>query len=85
MDAAFAICADHDALAAHRHGLAFLPASSVKKEVKARRLVRAAEPGQYELNMELRMYRERQGATRRVKPVAQALWNFLTHADADRA
>ena len=65
--------------------MAFLPASSVKKEVKARRLVRAAEPGQYELNMELRMYRERQGATRRVKPVAQALWNFLTDVDADRA
>ena len=57
------------------------PASSVKKEVKARRLVRAAEPGQYELNMELRMYRERQGSTRRVKPGAQALWNFLTEAE----
>ena len=73
------------AMALEGHGLAFLPASSVKKEVKARRLVRAAEPGQYELNMELRMYRERQGSARRVKPVAQALWNFLTHAGAEQA
>ena len=73
------------AMALEGHGLAFLPASSVKKEVKARRLVRAAEPGQYELNMELRMYRERQGSARRGKPVAQALWNFLTHAAAGQA
>lgn len=66
------------AMALEGHGLAFLPVSSVKKELKSRRLVRAAAPGTLELTMEVRMYRElpelsRQGG----KPSARALWNFL--------
>jgi LysR family transcriptional regulator, hypochlorite-specific transcription factor HypT len=69
------------AMALEGHGLAFLPVSSVKKELKSRRLVRAAAPGMLELTMEVRIYRElpdlsRQGG----KPGARALWNFLKPA-----
>jgi DNA-binding transcriptional LysR family regulator len=67
------------AMALEGHGLAFLPASSVKKDVKGKRLVRAAAPGAYELTMEVRIYRERPEMARHVKPGAQALWDFLRH------
>jgi len=69
-------------MAIEGHGLAFLPVSSVRKELRARRLVPAAPPGQYELTMEVRIYRERPEQARHAKPVAQALWNFLQSADA---
>ena len=65
------------AMALEGHGLAFLPESSVTKEVKARRLVRAAPPGQFELTMEVRIYRERPATARQAKPGLQALWDFL--------
>lgn len=65
------------AMALEGHGLAFLPASSVRKELKARRLVPAAAPGVGELTMEVRIYRERPEVARHAKPVAQALWEFL--------
>jgi DNA-binding transcriptional LysR family regulator len=64
------------AMALEGHGLAFLPASSVRKELKARRLV-AAGPSDYELTMEVRMYRERPEVARHTKPGAQELWAFL--------
>ncbi|WP_077034579.1 LysR substrate-binding domain-containing protein [Pelomonas sp. KK5] len=66
------------AMALEGHGLSFLPASSVKKELKAGALVRAAQVGEYELSMELRIYRERPEQSRRNKPAALALWDFLT-------
>jgi LysR family transcriptional regulator, hypochlorite-specific transcription factor HypT len=63
------------------HGLAFLPASSVRNDIKSRRLVPAAQPGVGELTMEVRIYRERVDVARHTKPAAQALWDFLkTHA-----
>ncbi|HEX6704178.1 MAG TPA: LysR substrate-binding domain-containing protein [Albitalea sp.] len=65
------------AMALEGHGLAFLPGSSVKKELKRKQLVRAAAPDQFELAMEVRIYRERPEMTRHVKPGAQALWEFL--------
>jgi LysR family transcriptional regulator, hypochlorite-specific transcription factor HypT len=65
------------AMALEGHGLAFLPASSVKKELKARRLVRACETGQHELTMEVRIYRARPDSARNNKPGALALWEFL--------
>jgi len=67
------------AMALEGHGLAFLPGSSVKKELKSRRLVRAAAPGECELAMEVRIYRERPEMARHIKPAAQALWDFLSH------
>lgn len=65
------------AMALEGHGLAFLPASSVRKELKSRRLVRASPAGQHELTMEVRMYRERPEFARHPKPGALALWDFL--------
>lgn len=65
------------AMALEGHGLAFLPASSVRKELKSRRLVRAAAPGRHELTMEVRIYRERPEMARHSKPGAAALWEFL--------
>lgn len=65
------------AMALEGHGLAFLPASAVKKDLKARRLVRASADHEYELTMELRIYRERPELSRRAKPLASALWDHL--------
>ena len=68
------------AMALEGHGLAFLPASSVRKELKARRLVHAAPPGVGTLTMEVRIYRARPEAAKHSKPAAQALWDFLKAA-----
>jgi DNA-binding transcriptional LysR family regulator len=70
------------AMALEGHGLAFLPASSVRKELKAKRLVPAAARGSFELTMELRAYRERPEQARHVKASAQALWAFLVERAA---
>jgi DNA-binding transcriptional LysR family regulator len=72
------------AMALEGHGVAFLPSSSVKKELRGRRLVSAAplndDSGHaYELTMEVRMYRERPELARHPKPGALALWEFLKH------
>ena len=65
------------AMALEGHGIAFLPLSSVKKELKSRRLVRASAPGVHELTMEVRIYRERPELARNNKAGALALWGFL--------
>ena len=65
------------AMALEGHGLAFLPASSVKKELKAKRLLRASAAGELELTMEVRIYRERPEMARHTKAGALALWEFL--------
>jgi DNA-binding transcriptional LysR family regulator len=65
------------AMALEGHGLAFLPNSSVEKETRSRRLMRASAPGSCELSMEVRIYRERPEMARHTKPGAQALWDFL--------
>ena len=52
------------AMALEGHGIAFLPQSAVRKEVKARRLVSALPPeiDRLEATMEIRAYRERPAA-----------------------
>jgi DNA-binding transcriptional LysR family regulator len=65
------------AMAVEGHGLAFLPGSSVEKEMRNNRLVRASAPGTCELAMEVRIYRERPEMARHTKAGAQALWDFL--------
>jgi DNA-binding transcriptional LysR family regulator len=65
------------AMALEGHGLAFLPASSVRKDVRARRLVGAGDGGGWELTMDVRIYRERPAVARVVKPGASALWEHL--------
>ena len=66
------------AMAIEGLGLAFLPASSVKKELKGKRLVRAAPAGMHELTMDIRIYRERPEMARHTKPGALLLWEFLS-------
>ncbi len=65
------------AMALEGHGLAFLPSSSVRKELKSRRLVAASDSSSYELTMEVRAYREKPEMARHTKAAAQALWDFL--------
>lgn len=70
------------AMALEGHGLAFLPTSSVDRETRSNRLVRASAPGACELSMEVRLYRERPEMARHTKPQAQALWDFLREGGA---
>jgi DNA-binding transcriptional LysR family regulator len=70
------------AMALEGHGVAFLPASSVRNELRTRRLVRAAPEGRHELTMDVRIYRERPAVARHAKPEAQALWEFLAQRAA---
>ena len=65
------------AMAMEGHGLAFLPDSSVRKEVAGKKLVKAAPGGGFELTMEVRMYRTKPEPGRPGKAAAQALWEFL--------
>jgi DNA-binding transcriptional LysR family regulator len=65
------------AMALEGHGLAFLPASSVKKDVRARRLAAAGEAGAWELTMDVRIVRERPAPGRGAKASAVALWEHL--------
>ncbi len=65
------------AMALEGHGLAFLPRSSVRKELMAHRLVAAAPDGTLALTMAVRIYRERPESARHVKPGVQALWDYL--------
>jgi LysR family transcriptional regulator, hypochlorite-specific transcription factor HypT len=68
------------AMAIEGHGLAFLPASSVRKELRSKRLVRAAPAGLHELEMDIRLYRVRPETARHAKVGAHALWDFLVAA-----
>jgi DNA-binding transcriptional LysR family regulator len=65
------------AMALEGHGLAFLPSSSVRKELRTRKLVPATSVPGCELTMEVRIYRERPEMARHTKSAAQALWDFL--------
>ena len=65
------------AMALEGHGLAFLPASSVQKDVQARRLAGAGAGSAHELTMEVRIYRARPELARQKKPWALALWESL--------
>lgn len=81
------------AMALEGHGIAFLPYSAVKKDLRAKKLVSALPPGlsSLQITMEVRLYRERPSAREPGKPGvhthrqgapsskrnAQALWDFL--------
>jgi LysR family transcriptional regulator, hypochlorite-specific transcription factor HypT len=72
------------AMALEGHGIAFLPSSAVKKELRAHALVnpRPPELQGLEIAMEVRAYRARPTGKQPAKGTAQALWTFL--ADAAR-
>jgi LysR family transcriptional regulator, hypochlorite-specific transcription factor HypT len=63
------------AMALEGHGIAFLPLSAVKKELRARKLVSAG--GNLEMTMDVRVYRERPTSKDSAKSHAQALWSYL--------
>jgi DNA-binding transcriptional LysR family regulator len=72
------------AMALEGHGIAFLPYSAVKKELRAKRLVSAVPPDMkgLEITMDVRAYREipsgkesQRGTA--YKRSAQALWDYL--------
>jgi DNA-binding transcriptional LysR family regulator len=72
------------AMALEGHGVAFLPYSAVKKDVRAHRLVNAA-PAQLQglqMTMDVRAYRERPGGLSARRGAAQALWEFLARSAA---
>jgi DNA-binding transcriptional LysR family regulator len=68
-------------MAVEGHGIAFLPYSAVKKELRARKLVPAApsDLAGLAVTMDVRAYRERPGGKHAPKGTAQALWNFLVN------
>lgn len=63
------------AMALEGHGIAFLPSSAVKKELRAKKLVSAGD--QLDMVMEIRVYRERPAASESAKSAAQSLWTYL--------
>jgi DNA-binding transcriptional LysR family regulator len=66
-------------MAVEGHGVAFLPYSAVKKELRSRRLVAATPPDMKTLamTMDVRAYREKPVAKEAPKGAAQALWSYL--------
>ena len=73
-------------MALEGHGVAFLPHSAVKKELRARKLVSAAPPeiNGLELTMEVRAYREKPLGKETPKGTVQALWTYLAGRDGAR-
>jgi LysR family transcriptional regulator, hypochlorite-specific transcription factor HypT len=66
-------------MALEGHGVAFLPHSAVKKELRSKKLVPAAPPEiqGLEMTMEVRAYREKPLGKDAPKGTAQALWAYL--------
>ncbi|HEV2612441.1 MAG TPA: LysR family transcriptional regulator [Noviherbaspirillum sp.] len=65
-------------MALEGHGIVFLPESAVTREVKQRQLARAdAGQSEWEVHMEIRLYRERPTSQRPGKPVVARLWDYL--------
>ena len=63
------------AMALEGHGIAFLPFSAVKKELRAKRLVSAGD--KLAMTLDIRVYRERPASSEPAKSHAQALWTYL--------
>ncbi|MES2976652.1 MAG: LysR substrate-binding domain-containing protein [Pseudomonadota bacterium] len=72
------------AMALEGHGIAFLPYSAVKKELRTRKLVSAVTPetGGLEMTMDVRVYREKPLGKEAPKGSAQALWAYLQAQNA---
>ncbi|MDB5841975.1 MAG: LysR family transcriptional regulator [Herminiimonas sp.] len=65
-------------MALEGHGIVFLPESSVTREVKQKQLARAdGGRSDWEVQMEIRLYRERPSAQRPGKPLVARLWDYL--------
>ncbi|MGE5652538.1 MAG: LysR family transcriptional regulator [Bacillota bacterium] len=70
-------------MALEGHGVAFLPESAVTRELRQRQLARA-DGGQpeWEVEMDIRLYRERPTAQRPGKPIVARLWDYLVARNA---
>jgi DNA-binding transcriptional LysR family regulator len=66
-------------MALEGHGVAFLPHSAVRKELRSKKLVGAAPAAMkgLEMTMEVRAYREKPVGREAPKGAAQALWAYL--------
>jgi DNA-binding transcriptional LysR family regulator len=65
-------------MALEGRGVAFLPESAVTREIKQKQLARAdAGLKQWEVEMEIRLYRERPSAQRPGKLIVSKLWEYL--------
>jgi DNA-binding transcriptional LysR family regulator len=65
-------------MALEGHGIAFLPQSSVQREVRYKQLAVAdGDQSEWSVEMEIRLYRERPTAQRAGKPIVDRLWNHL--------
>ena len=64
-------------MALEGRGIAFLPESAVTREVKQKQLARADAAGSWEIEMEIRLYRERPSGARPGKAVVAGLWEHL--------
>ena len=66
-------------MALEGHGIAFLPLSAVKKELRAKKLISASDKlnATLEMTMDIRVYRERPVPTAAAKSSAQELWTYL--------
>lgn len=74
-------------MALEGHGVAFLPYSAVKKELRSKRLVNAAPPeiqGGLEMTLDVRAYREKPVGKEAPKGTAQALWAYLVARNGAR-
>ncbi|WP_186764574.1 LysR substrate-binding domain-containing protein [Comamonas flocculans] len=68
------------AMALEGHGIAFLPLSAVRGEVRARKLASAAplhEPERLRMVMEVRAYRKKPSQREPNKNLTQKLWDYL--------
>lgn len=64
-------------MALEGHGVAFLPESAVTREVKLAQLACADDTRHFEIELEIRLYRERPSAPRPSKQIVDGLWEFL--------
>src|SRR5450830_1338457 len=63
--------------------LPFLPESAVTRELKQKQLARADDgSGAWEVNMEIRLYRERPSLQRPGKMIVSRLWDYLSQLQA---
>jgi len=71
-------------MALEGHGVVFLPESSVTREVRAKHLARAdSGESEWEVTMEIRLYRERPSAQRPGKPIVAKLWEYLLQKQSE--
>ncbi|MET0964600.1 MAG: LysR substrate-binding domain-containing protein, partial [Noviherbaspirillum sp.] len=73
-------------MALEGHGMAFLPESAVTRELRSRQLARAdGGSAEWEVPMEIRLYRERPSAQRPGKAVVGRLWDHLAQAALEKS